>query len=155
MAQSDDFKAQLLRRIARYRDAEGRVRQRSDEIRSELETTESRRNAAERLYEAEFGDLPDIIPAADRVLTESKAPTREGPLTGVSWASAITAVLGEHGPLHVKEIWRNLQDEGFRTNAQDPLRSIVAVSIREPKINRVGANRYGLSKVPADEGRLV
>lgn len=155
MSQSDNFKIQLLRRIAGYRTAEGRVRLRGKEIQSELEATESRRSAAERLYEAEFGSLPDTIPPRDTLLIESEALTPEGPLTGMSWAAAISTILEEQGPLHVKDIWHHLQEGGFRTKARDPLRSIVAVAIREPKISRVGANRYGLREVSPEEGRLV
>jgi len=91
-------------------------------------------------------------------LTQSEeALPPDGPLSGKSWEEAITSVLARTGPLHVKEIWQQLQDGGFRTAAQDPLRSIVAVSIRsQPRIVRVGANRYGLQgaldRSETDEG---
>lgn len=121
-----------------------------------------RRGAAEDLFRAEFGEVPPPEspprPASQMDLTQSEeALPPDGPLSGKSWEEAITSVLARTGPLHVKEIWQQLQDGGFRTAAQDPLRSIVAVSIRsQPRIVRVGANRYGLQgaldRSETDEG---
>jgi len=156
MPESDDFRDQLIRRIDAYRQSEDRVRQRYEELRTELETMAARRTAAESLFTAEFGDLPDPAEVGPRSLTESDAAkTLEGPLTGMSWIAAITTILEKHGPLHVKDIWQLLQDGGFRTEARDPLRSIVAVAIREPRIVRVGANRYAIGRTDVKEGRLV
>jgi hypothetical protein len=164
MDESDDFREQLLRRIDRFRASEDKVRARHNELAVELEGLAARRQAAEGLFRDEFGEVPAPEPegqAPQLPLTQSEqAQPPEGPFTGRSWIDAISAVLEDAGPLHVKEIWQRLQDGGFRTNARDPLRSIVAVSIRsKPRIVRVGANRYGLSgaldRPERDEGEEV
>jgi hypothetical protein len=150
VAQSDSFRSQLLHRIDSYRESEARVDARLAELAGEKAAQAKRRGAAEDLFRAEFGEVPapepQARPAPQLDLTQSEeAQPPEGPLTGKSWEEAITAVLEETGPLHVKDIWQRLQDGGFRTDARDPLRSIVAVSVRsKPRIERVGANRYGL-----------
>lgn len=150
MGQSDSFRSQLLRRIDSYRESEAKVDARLTELAEEKAAQARRRGAAEDLFRAEFGEVPapepKAGPSSQLNLTQSEeAQPPEGPLTGKSWEEAITAVLGEAGPLHVKELWQRLQDGGFRTDAQDPLRSIVAVSVRsKPRIARVGPNRYAL-----------
>lgn len=162
MPQSDAFYNQLLHRIDSYRESEAKVDARLADLLEEKTAMSRRREAAEDLFRAEFGEVPPpetpARPAPQMNLTESeKTLPPEGALTGKSWEEAITSVLAEAGPLHVKEIWQLLQDGGFRTNARDPLRSIVTVAIRsQPRIVRVGANRYGLQgalgRAETDEG---
>lgn len=70
----------------------------------------------------------------------------------MSWIDAIERVLRQHGPaLHVKSIWEYLEADGFRTEARDPLRSIVAIAVREPSVVKVGPNTYALSGLGPSE----
>ena len=151
MPVNGDFHASLLRRVDRYRAVEEKLRRRFDEVKRELEKAESRREAAETLYEAEFGAQPDERAKAATESTKSRSELAEaarrlpdGALTGLSWQDAINHVLAEGEPLHVREIWRRLADGGFKTRAQDPLRSIVAVVVRMPGVVRAGANTYAV-----------
>lgn len=143
------FRQQLERRIAGYRTREHAVGEHIAELEAELADVRRRRESAERLYVAEFGSaLPesatqDSVPRGrgERQLTVT------GPLTGLSWGDAIVRVLDENGPAHIKEIWRLLEEGGFRTDARDPLRSIVAIALRlEPAVFRVAPNTYALGK---------
>lgn len=147
MDASDDLRAPLLHRIQGYRASESQVRARAEELAAELEEMEARRQKAEALFEAEFGELPSGPPdMADQGEAGDEPLSPEGPLTGQPWAAAIASVLEESGPLHVRDIWERLQDGGFRTESRDPLRTVVAVAIRSrPRIVRVGANRYALA----------
>jgi hypothetical protein len=117
---------------------------------AEKESVSTRREAAEDLYRAEFGDSP-----ADHAAPE-KPVIQVGPLTGLSWSEAIARVLRDAGqPLHVKEIWQRLQAGGFRTDSRDPVRSVVAIAVRDPaSFPRAGPNRYGLegARAEAPEG---
>lgn len=170
---SDPFAAALQRRIQNYSRAEATVAGRLAELAEELDRLRERRRAAEMLYEAEFGEpvAPDasVGVMAPRALTESKhvvagdqavlippgAGAGEqaelvtahvpGPLTGLPWAEAIERVMQDAGtPLHVKEVWERLVAGGFQTGSRDPLRSIVAISVRSERIVRTGPNTYGL-----------
>lgn len=125
-----------------------------------------RRAAAEDLYRAEYGDIPEENMAV--VTTPPQSSQRgqrvqrlqipeapDGPLTGLGWAEALQQVLGASSePLHVKEIWRRLAEGGFKTEARDPLRSIVAMSLRSPQIIRAAPNTFALAegKFAADGG---
>jgi hypothetical protein len=155
MAPSDDFRAALLRRVQTYRVAEERAERRLLEVSREAEAMRERRQAAEKLFAAEFGDVPSNEIPADAPLgsTETQSAragdpvsSPDGPLGGLPWEEAITRILSSEGPLHVKEIWRRLEAGGFRTGARDPLRSIVAVAIRSPRIGRARPNTYGLTE---------
>jgi hypothetical protein len=69
-----------------------------------------------------------------------------GRLSNCSWAKAVTTVLAEASqPLHVRDIWSRMSEGGFVTGAADPLRSIVAIVLREPTIKRVAPNTYALN----------
>ncbi len=134
----------LAKRIRSYRDHEALLQRRIDELVAEKESVSRRREAAEELYEGEFGpSTPDaLLPPEAAVRT-----VELGPLTGLSWAEAMTRVLQEaERPLHVKEIWQRLQEGGFRTNSRDPVRSVVAIAVRDPgNFPRAGPNCYGLA----------
>jgi hypothetical protein len=143
---SDDdarFREQLQRRIVRDLLLESRLEVRLAELQEELNGISARRRSAETMYEAEFGEPFD---AERPVQIERALPARSGPLSGLSWIDAMERVLREKGPaLHVKSIWENLEAGGFRTRSRDPLRSIVAIAVREPSITKVGPNIYALS----------
>jgi hypothetical protein len=145
------FREQLERRIARDLLLESRFEVRLAELQQELESISTRRRSAEAMYEAEFGEPFD---AERPVQLEPTPPPRSGPLSGLSWIDAIERVLRERGPaLHVKSIWENLEAGGFRTDARDPLRSIVAIAVRDPAIVKVAPNTYALSGLsPSEEG---
>jgi hypothetical protein len=153
VATESDFRLLLSERIRSYRTHEARIQSHLDEVTGELGSVTARRKAAEELYRTEFGEEP--------LADETEAPTREvqvGHLTGLSWAEAITRVLVEAGePLHVKEIWRQLQEGGFRTDSRDPVRSLVAIAVRNPKtFTKAAPNTYTVSPRDAalrlDEG---
>lgn len=139
-----DFRRQLQRRILTYRERRAALTAHRAEIDAEIDDMERRLHSAEELHEAEFGEAFTLgsAEAADVQVPEP----RVGPLTRLSWGDAVIRVLDENGPLHVKEIWRLLQEGGFRTDARDPLRSIVAIALRlEPRVLRVAPNTYALS----------
>jgi hypothetical protein len=114
------------------------------EIEIEIGELKRRRESAESLYEVEFG-----APFVESTDNERHDPDASrpgiGPLTGLSWGDALVRVLDENGPLHIKEIWRLLEDGGFRTDAQDPLRSIVAIAVRLEPVVRVAPNTYAVA----------
>jgi len=103
------------------------------------------------LFRAEFGSVPaDLdVPRADRDddHQEERPMRATGPLTGASWWDAIVQVLTEEGgPLHVREIWKRLAANGFRSDAKDPVRSVVAIVVRNPEmIVKVRPNTYALN----------
>jgi hypothetical protein len=138
------FRQQLEERIASYREQRERIRTRLVELNHDLLDFDRRLDAAEELYGREFGVQP---PGAE--------PRRSGRQSVVpvidrqpSWREAIAGVLSARGrPLHVKEIWEALLDSGFRTDSRDPLRSIVAIAVRDPNIQRTAPNTYGLGGV--------
>jgi HB1, ASXL, restriction endonuclease HTH domain len=151
VAEDDDarFREQLERRIVRDLLLESRLEVRLAELKEELAAISARRKSAEAMYQAEFGESFD---AERPVQMEHALPARSGPLSGLSWIDAIERVLRESGPaLHVKSIWENLEAGGFRTQARDPLRSIVAIVVREPSIVKVGPNIYALSGLSPSE----
>jgi HB1, ASXL, restriction endonuclease HTH domain len=136
------FREQLEERIATYREQRERIRTRLIELNHDLLDFDRRLAVAEELYQREFGLQP---PGA-----EPRRPGRRSgppPANGQpSWREAIVGVLSTRGrPLHVKEIWQALLDSGFHTESQDPLRSIVAIAVRDPNIQRTAPNTYGLS----------
>lgn len=139
-----DFRRQLQRRILTYRERQAALAAHRAEIDAEMEDMEKRLQSAEALHEAEFGE-PFMLGSVDHPDARTPEP-RVGPLTRLSWGDAVIRVLDQNGPLHVKEIWRLLQEGGFRTDARDPLRSIVAIAIRlEPRVLRLAPNTYALS----------
>lgn len=170
MASDDPFAAALLSRIRANREALRRLEDRLGAIERERDLARSRIDAAEAMYKAEFGDLPKlqagvVVPPETGSTTKTQSRSRrdlprsevEGPLTGSSWHEAIRSVLTEAGePLHVREIWQQLDSRGFRTDARDPLRSIVAVCLRMPGVVRAGPNTYTVAggsktaQVPVD-----
>lgn len=150
MKPSDDFEVVLRRRIENYKATEDQVADRIQELQGELVAMRERREAAERLYRAEYGSGEPPGQSTERTGTQAEfplviphRPAAGSSLAGLSWEAAILRVLQhEGGPLHVKEIWSRLASGGFRTVARDPLRSIVAVSVRSRKIARTGPNTY-------------
>lgn len=131
---------------------ESRLEVQIAEWQRELDVIAARRASAEAMYEAEFGKPFDPERPAP---VSSTSSTRSGPLSGLSWIDAIERVLREKGPaLHVKAIWENLEAGGFRTDARDPLRSIVAIAVRDPGIVKVAPNTYQLSGLsPSGDNR--
>jgi hypothetical protein len=143
---SDPFKDELETRIARHRARLERLQAQYTELTSEIEITTGRLESAQRLYEAEFGEIYEgDAPARQEPLFEPPP----GPLTGASWGDAIISTLQEVGrPLHVKELWAEMLARGFRSDSRDPQRSLVAMSIRHPGIVRVAPNTYALGPEP-------
>jgi hypothetical protein len=154
MADQDAFRAALLERIRRAREAVFRAEAHAAEAAKEAEVQRSRRDAAVRLYEVEFGEVPPTAvkvtppPRSTKMRLRSRADLPrsgvDGPLSGLTWQDALHAVLAESEALHVREIWDRLDAGGFTTSASDPLRSIVAVALRTPGIVRAAPNTYTL-----------
>ena len=157
MEEDAAFEQQLARRIAAYARRERALVEHRLEIDAELAEVRRRRRSAEALYEAEFGAPAEAAaePARDEARAAPEQPPA-GPLTGLSWGAAIVRVLDEFGPAHIREIWRLLEEGGFRTDARDPLRSIVAIALRlEPHVFRVAPNTYALANGrPADRAEV-
>jgi hypothetical protein len=147
----EEFKAQLERRILSYSLQEERVRAQLRELQDELEAVRRRRGSAEELFRAEFGSVPAHLDGqrTDRDDDHRDVPPLRatGPLTGVPWSDAIVQVLTEEGgPLHVREIWKRLAANGFRSGAKDPVRSVVAIAVRnQGTIVKVRPNTYALN----------
>lgn len=145
----EEFRVQLERRILSYSLQEERVRAQVRELQDELEAVRRRRRSAEELFRAEFGNVPADLdaPHAGEDDDDEPAPTRTtGPLTGAPWSEAIVRVLTEEaGALHVREIWKRLAANGFRSDARDPVRSVVAIAVRHPGIVKVRPNTYALN----------
>lgn len=144
-----------MSRIDRHRSLLDRLDQQVGDLQREREIVRGRLESAERLYQAEFGEvytsvrsIPIDIPKEIEPL-----PEREGPLTDLGWGEAIERVIEEAGrPLHVKDIWNLLTEGGFRTEASDPKRSIVAIVIRNPGVFvRVAPNTYAIERLLAQE----
>lgn len=134
-AGGEPFEAHLQQRIERARAMRHALRARIEELEQQRRGVERRLRAAEQLYEAEFGH--PVEPG-------SRAETN-GRFSDFGWGAALLSVLGEAGkPLHVKEIWKELRDGGFRTEARDPLRSLVAIAVRNPRVVKVGPATYRL-----------
>lgn len=138
-----EFRDHLARRISSYARRRDELLFQRAEIESEVEDVERRLRSAEQLYEAEYG----LIPTGSRAERTTVHPGSQasGPMTGLAWGDALVRILAERGPLHVKQIWALLQDGEFRTAARDPLRSIVAIALREPGVIRVAPNTYALN----------
>jgi hypothetical protein len=163
MAEDYQFRDALAARINRYRHAEQAAQERLDEIHAEVMRLRARREAAEALYEAEFGGshLPGATPiesvvrqrpavAFDASRSADQQLRTPGPLTGLRWEVAIEQVLRDAGePLHVRDIWARLAEGGFRTNTADPERSVTAIAVRSARLVRSGRNTYAL--VSADD----
>lgn len=151
---NDAFQGLLEGRIQSFRSLRQQVAERVVELQDELEAIDRRLRSAEELYEAEFGRALDSS-APDR--EELKSPIGgwepSGPLTGWSWGDALVKTLADSdGPLHVKEIWARMRAAGFTTEAQDPVRSVVAIAVRHPRIVKAAPNTYVLnvSSTPID-----
>jgi len=141
----EEFRAQLERRILSYSHQEQRLAVQLRELAEELQAVKRRRQSAEDLYRAEFGDVTDDLRVAESP-GEHRAGRLTGPLTGLAWSQAIFRVLEEAGgPLHVRDIWQRLAAGGFRSDAVDPVRSVVAIAVRNPGIMKVKPNTYALS----------
>jgi hypothetical protein len=149
--QDADFKAALARRVQVYRERLARIDTRMAEWAAEREEIDARRVKSEALYESEFGEPvpelvePEPVPDADRLFRQPvQAPA--GPLTSLAWDEALARVLQGHPDgLHVRAVWDQLKEGGFRTDARDPVRSIVAIALRRPDVFvRTGPNTYGL-----------
>jgi hypothetical protein len=140
----DSFRSQLEERIATYHSQRERIRTKLIELNQNLNDVERRLEAADELYRREFGVTPPGSQPARRAPRKPSATgaSKDGQQ---SWREAIVAVLVARGqPLHVKEIWQALLDSGFVTTSRDPLRSVVAIAVRDPRIKRTAPNTYGL-----------
>ena len=158
MSGQGDFRDELLSRIHAYRRAEARLEARHAEIGKELETMRERREASEKLFEAEFGEAAEDdssvlagwskLPMPRRRRNQTSAQTSEelpaGPLSGLGWEEAIARILRDHGPMHVSEIWSELSKGGFHTESSDPLRSITAIASRSRRLVKTAPRTYGL-----------
>ena len=143
-----EFKAQLERRILSYSVQEDRLRKQLRELHDELDAVRRRRRSAEQLFTAEFGRVPEDVKVIDVEDDESeeRSSWTPGPLTGLSWSDAMMRVLEqEPDGLHAREIWRRLATNGFRSDAVDPVRSVVAIAVRDPAIVKVRPNTYALN----------
>lgn len=155
--QSDDhFRETLERRIVSYRETRAELAARVADLTAQLEDTDRRLRSAESLYAVEFGGLagtPGVAPdhgSQASMLEDSP----DGPLTGLSWNEAIARVLADASEgLHVRDIWSRLSAGGFRSDARDPLRSIAAVAVREPRLTKVRPNTFVLAshRLPGTE----
>lgn len=146
-----EFRTALSHRISSYRARRARLERRKAEVDAELEEVDARLVKSESLYMAEFGEQPPD--GADNITTDQAerlfqpaAEAVRGPMTGLSWEDALVRALNGHdGGLHVRAIWEQLQGGGFRTEARDPVRSIVAIALRRPDtFVRVAPNTYAL-----------
>jgi len=144
---NDNFQGLLEGRIESFRSLRRQVNDRVVELQDELEAIDRRLRSAEDLYEAEFGGKFD-----SGAMERPEPPPRvggwepSGPLTGSSWGDALVQTLAESdGPLHVKEIWARMRSAGFTTEAQDPVRSVVAIAVRHPRIVKAAPNTYALN----------
>ncbi len=137
----DEFREQLLRRIAGYQGLQRQLQDRLSELEEELASVERRLAAAAQLYEVEFGSAVST-PQSEESSLDTDAP---GDMSQLSWADAMEKVLlAAERPMHVREVWARLQAGGFKTDSRDPLRSIVSIAIRKPQFVRVGRNIYGV-----------
>jgi hypothetical protein len=146
----EDFRQQLQHRIASYRSMRDRLESEVREVEEELADVRGRLETAERMYQMEFGEsvasdvVVEMLPVRERI---------EGPLTGLSWREAIVRVLSdERRPMHVRELWERLQAGGFETGSQDPLRSIVAIAVRNDDLVKVRPNTYTLRQAGPGDG---
>jgi hypothetical protein len=154
----DSYQQGLLARIERHRETEQLADRRIRELEAERDRARSHREAAESLYREDFGALRAPIQQDASVAREgpiAAAPALEaGRFTGASWDGAIERVLREaEEPLHVREIWDRLEEGRFRTRAADPLRSVAAIVVRNPRIARAAPNTYVL--VPTKEAAVT
>lgn len=159
---NDPFRDALLRRIDNYRAAESAAWERLRALQAEVDRLRHRREAAETLYEAEYGERVRATetlaeaeleeqrefaaPATQSRRSNAKPiPGHDGRFTGMHWEEAIEYILREEGgPLHVNEIWRRLRDGGFQTASMDPVRSVVAIAVRSPRLSKAAPNTYAL-----------
>jgi hypothetical protein len=134
------FREQLEERILTYQGQRERIRTKLVELNHDLLDIERRLEAAEELYTREFGLQP---PGSKGRRSGRKRMPRAADQQ--SWREAIVSVLCARGPLHVNDIWQGLLDSGFQTQSRDPIRSIVAIAVRDPQIYRTAPNTYAVS----------
>lgn len=149
----EEFRSALLRRVNGYRRRRQELQDRRSTIAEELESVGERLRKAEALFSLEFGEeVPEDVGAAllasNAKLFVLETDRPPGELTGMSWTDALVHVLRRHRDgLHVKALWAELDAGGFRTDARDPTRSIVAIALRRPDVFvRVGPNTYALNR---------
>jgi hypothetical protein len=150
----DEFRIPLERRIATLRGHRELLQDQLRDLHRELNSVDRRIEAAEELYRREFDtEPPETAEGSVQPRTRRIRRVRTEQLT---WRDAVIRVLDdEGGPLHAREIWRRLEESGFETIANDPLRSVVATAIRMPdQITRVGPNTFAL-KNGKDRGRQL
>jgi len=137
----DECQGQLEGRIAALRDLRVGIQDQLRDLHHELHSLERRIQRAETMYRDEYGQEP---PAGDKAV---KRRTRRRAEPGQpSWRDAMAEVLRREGPLHVKTIWKRLEESGFETAAADPLRPIVSIAVRHPdQFRRVAPNTYALN----------
>ena len=135
-----------------YRSQSERIRAKLVDLNHHLNDVDRRLEAAEELYRREFGLTP---PGADPSRKRRPRASRAGEGQQQSWREAMVSVLrnGDR-PLHVKEIWQALVDSGFETRSRDPLRSIVAIAVRDPRIERSAPNTYRLAGTSNGKSQL-
>lgn len=156
MSTSDtEFRSQLNQRLQRYTAQINQLMEQIEELEGAREDLVGRRKNAEELYLAEFGEVwtDSASGSHETVVADTHS---SGPFTGLGWAAAIVYVLTAAGqPLHVKEIWDRLREGGFKTEARDPLRSIVAIAVRSHSLAKVGPNIYGLQAGGGEKGQMA
>ncbi len=124
----EEFRAQLEGRLASYFDMEDQLEARIGDLSEQLSAVRRRAEAAQALYQAEYGE-PFSRGRAKRRRVDGRQAA--GPLNDLSWLEAISRVISDAGrPLHVKEIWQALHGGGFVTDSSDPERSIVSICVR-------------------------
>lgn len=150
----DVFRTQLERRIATLRGHRGLVEEQLRDGHHELNSVDRRIDAAEELYRREFGAEPPNTTA--NVLPRRATRIRRSESGQLSWRDAVIQVLQkEAAPLHARDIWGRMKESGFQTDADDPLRSVVATAIRTPdRIHRVGPNTFALNGSDHDRRQL-
>jgi hypothetical protein len=134
-----EFRAQLETRIRRFAAQRDELRKQLMEFNHALNSVEKRLETAVEMYRLEF----EADPPVDAGTREK--PQRVRTLGAESWNEAVAAVLRDASePLHIKDIWKRVQERGFTTTAKDPLRAIASVLVRHPDAVRTAPNTYAL-----------
>lgn len=150
----DDFRAQLELRISRYSTQRDELQTKLVELNHALNSLEKRLEAAVAMYRLEFGTDPEGI-TDGRPTSSDLATRRRSSRDGSSWNQVVVQVLMEAGsPLHLNDIWAQIQQTGFETGSKDPLRSLASVLVRHPDVHRTGRNTYALKSIGLQQESL-
>lgn len=151
MEAEDEFRAQLEARISRYASQRDDLQAKLVELNHALNSLDKRLDTAIEMYRLEFSVDPEAAKEVRPIPVELLAGRRRRNRSdGSSWNGVVSQVLEDAGsPLHLKDIWRRIQETGFETGSKDPLRSLASVLVRHPDVHRTGRNTYALKSVSA------